>query len=103
MQLILSKDNKSSYRRGISQLLFIMTESLVNRFIFTSENPCSPDSFIWKQSVSQESNVQRPFRCKVNGCLQTFALFYNPIILNEEAYSHLFRYFCNRISWLYIF
>ncbi len=103
MQLILSKDNKSSYRRAISQLTFIMTESLVNRFIFTSGNLCSPDSFIWKQSVSQKSNVRRPFKCKVNGCLQTFALFYNPIILNEEAYSHLFPYFCNRISWLYLF
>lgn len=56
MQLILSKDNKSSYRRGASQLLFIMTESLVNCFIFTSGNLCSPDSFIWKQSISQKSN-----------------------------------------------
>lgn len=55
MQLILSKDNKSSYR-GASQLLFIMTESLVNCFIFTSGNLCSPDSFIWKQSISQKSN-----------------------------------------------
>ncbi len=103
MQLILSKDNKSPYRRGASQLIFITTESLVNRFIFTSGNLCSPDSFIWKQSVSQKSNVRRPFKCKVNGCLQTFALFYNPIILNEEAYSHLFRYFCNRNSWLTFF
>ena len=31
MQLILSKDNKSSYRRGISQLLFIMTESFLSQ------------------------------------------------------------------------
>lgn len=31
MQLILSKDNKSSYRRGISQLIFIMTESFLSQ------------------------------------------------------------------------
>ncbi len=31
MQLILSKDNKSSYRRGASQLLFIMTESFLSQ------------------------------------------------------------------------
>lgn len=39
MQLILSKDNKSSYRR-------------VHRSYYL----CRPDSFIWQQSVSQKSN-----------------------------------------------